>query len=126
MLKRGTLRTFRFAGVQPERGALAGLAEGLGEESVYVHSEMTTLLCAKCVRDGAVGHIHEELIPDRRIVYGKLVADESALAAFREKLDAALARQPDLALYAPSLHRALNDGKRAEDEKRLWAALESS
>jgi tetratricopeptide (TPR) repeat protein len=126
LLRRGTLRTFRFAGAQPERGQLALLAKDLGEDSVYVHSEMTSLLCAKCVREGAIGHIHEKLIPDRRIVYGKLVAEESALAAFREKLDAALARRPELALYAPSLHRALDDDDRADDERRLWSSLETN
>jgi tetratricopeptide (TPR) repeat protein len=126
VLERGPLRTFRFAGTQQAKGELAGLSGILGPDTVYVHSEMVAMLCRECARAGAANHRHYEQKTDQRIVYGKLVAEQSKLAEFRATLDRALKLKPDLALYAPSLHRALDDEQRAAEDDRNWTALETN
>jgi hypothetical protein len=126
LLRRGTQRTFRFAAAQPGRGEIAGLEEQLGPGTVYVHTEQVAWFCRSCAKGGKVGHPHERLEPDSRIVYGKLVVEEGHSSSFREKLDAALATRADLALYSPELHRASGDEARAAADESAWAALESN
>jgi hypothetical protein len=123
LLRRGTDRVFRFAGAQPGRGAIAALAEKLGAGSVYVHTEEVAWLCRECARGGKAGHQHEQLKPDARIVYGKLVIEEGQLATFREALDGALRARDDLALYCPELHQALGDEARAAADQKDWTVL---
>jgi hypothetical protein len=124
LLRRGTLRTFRFAAAQPGRGGVAGLEEDLGPETVYVHTEQVEWICRECARDGRVPHRHERQKPDARIVYGKLISEARELALFRDALDRALAKKEDLALYCPSLHRALGDEARAAADEAAWKGLE--
>ena len=124
LLRRGTLRTFRFAAAQPGRGGIADLEEHLGPEAVYVHSEQVDWICRGCARDGRVPHRHERQKPDLRIVYGKLIVEERELSLFRDALDRALAKKEDLALYCPALHRALGDEARAAADDAAWTGLE--
>jgi hypothetical protein len=123
LLRRRTNHVFRFAGAQPGRGAIAALEEKLGAGSVYVHTEQVAWLCRECARGGKAGHQHEQLKPDTRIVYGKLVIEEGRLATFREALDGALGARDDLALYCPELHQALGDEARAGADQEAWTAL---
>jgi hypothetical protein len=126
LLRRGTQRTFRFAAAQPGRGEIAALEKHLGPGTVYVHTEQVAWLCRACAHGGKVGHQHERLKPDSRIVYGKLVVEEGQFSAFRDKLDGALATRDDLALYSPGLHRASGDEARAVADESAWTALESN
>jgi len=124
LLRRGTLRTFRFGAAQAGRGGIADLEEDLGPGAVYVHTEQVDWICRSCARDGRVPHRHERQKPDPRIVYGKLVVEERELPLFCEALDQALAKKEDLALYCPSLHRAVGDEARAAADEAAWKGLE--
>jgi hypothetical protein len=125
LLRRGSLRTYRFIATQPEHGAVASLEEALGPDSVYVHTEQVEWFCRSCAQSGKVPHEHERRRTDSRIVYGKLVVEETQLEDFSEKLDVTLANRPELTLYSPGLHRALGDHERAGAEELSWNALEA-
>jgi hypothetical protein len=124
LLRRGSLRTYRFIATQPEHGAVASLND-LGSDSVYVHTEQVDWFCRSCAQSGKVPHEHERRRADSRIVYGKLVVEEAQLEDFSEKLDVTLASRPELTLYSPGLHRALGDHERAGAEELSWSSLES-
>jgi len=126
LLVKGDERRFRFVALQQAAEQLAAIGPELPAQArLFVHQERIELLCARCA-SGEHMHKHQhDPAEEHRLVYGKIVLPGSAdLLAFRDQLDAVLARHPGVRLVMPGLLEAIGDSPAAGKAHQLWRGLE--
>jgi hypothetical protein len=128
-LRRGGVRTFRFAALRAARDQVQELERALPEGcSFYVFDDQVQLLCAHCIRTGGP-HLAEHDTPQqdsaKRLVHGKLLLQPGVdPAQVGSALTAALAEPSAPFVAMPALYRAAGDGERAAAHVRWLEGLE--
>lgn len=107
ILKPGDERRFAFVGMQKQPGMLERLAAELPDDCPLIPYDM---------RGPADG---------QQLFYGKaIIAGERDLAAYRVRLESAMASQPGLTLAMPALYESLEDTPAAGKSHQAWGGIE--